>query len=291
MTQNPDLFNGYIAVDWSANSRPKRGANSIWIAILAPGEEVLLENPGTREDAINYIDRLLTKATEDGCRLLCGFDFPFGYPAGTAQMLANHFNRDGDPNWTVVWDLIADNIDDRPNNCNNRFEAAAALNAAFDGEGPFWGLPAGMHIEGLLPTVAQNGWEQSLPPRRRHADMEVPGAQEVWKLFYAGSVGGQALTGITSLERRLRRRDDVEIWPFETLGKGKCHVLAEIYPSLIEPVPGQEVLDQRQVHAVAVRLRELDQAGLLDGRLQAPADMPAAVRNEEGLFLDITYQI
>ena len=66
MTQNPDLFNGYIAVDWSANSRPKRGANSIWIAILAPGEEVLLENPGTREDAINYIDRLLTKATEDG---------------------------------------------------------------------------------------------------------------------------------------------------------------------------------------------------------------------------------
>jgi precorrin-8X/cobalt-precorrin-8 methylmutase len=247
-----------------------------------------LENPRTREDAINYIDGMLTEATERGRRLLCGFDFPFGYPAGTAQMLADQFSREGDRNWVVVWELIAAKIDDRPNNWNNRFEAAAKLNEAFHGEGPFWGLPTGVQIEGLLPTVAQNGWGQNLPPRRRYADYEVPRAQEVWKLFYAGSVGSQMLTGIARLERLRQRRADLLVWPFETLGTGQCHVLAEIYPSLIEPCQEHDVLDAGQVHAVATRLRELDQAGLLIGRLQAPQDMPEAVRVEEGLFLNIT---
>ena len=290
MAQNAALFDGYLAVDWSANSRPKRGTNSIWIAVLGPGDKLQLENPGTREDAITYVDGMLAEATERGRRLLSGFDFPFGYPAGTAQMLAEHFNRDGDPNWAIVWELIADSIDDRPNNWNNGFEAAAALNRAFDGEGPFWGLPKGRQIDGLLPRMARIGWGQNLPPRRRYADHDVPRAQDVWKLFYPGNVGRQALTGIARLERLRQRRNDVQIWPFQTLGEGQCHVLAEIYPSLIEPCQGHDVLDARQVHAVATRLRELDQAGLLIGRLQAPKDMPAVVRNEEGLFLDITLQ-
>ena len=112
----------------------------------------------------------------------------------------------------------------------------------------------------------------------------------MWKLFYPGNVGRQALTGIARLEWLRQRRNDVQIWPFQTLGEGQRHVLAEIYPSLIEPCQGHDVLDARQVHAVATRLRELDQAGLLIGRLQAPKDMPAVVRNEEGLFLDITLQ-
>ena len=64
--------------------------------------------------------------------------------------------------------------------------------------------------------------------------------------------------------------------------------MAEIYPSLIEPCQEHNVLDAGQVHAVVIRLRELDQAGLLVDRLKAPTDMPAAVRNEEGMFLDIT---
>ena len=46
----------------------------------------------------------------------------------------------------------------------------------------------------------------------------------------------------------------------------------------------------RQVHAVAARLQEMDETELLADRLQAPADMPDAVRNEEGLFWDITLE-
>ena len=286
MAQNQVLFNGYIAVDWSAKVKPAQGRNSIWVAVLGPGGLLQLENPRTREDATDYIDRTLTEATEEDRRFLCGFDFPFGYPSGTAQMLADHFNREDDRNWAVVWELIADNIDDRPNNWNNRFKAAAALNRCFRGEGPFWGRPTNPVIPCLGTAPPRNRWGVNLPPYRRHVERMFPG-QAVWQLYGRGAVGSQALTGIAALQRRLRHRDDVEIWPFETLGNSKCHVLAEIYPSLIEPVPGYDVPDVGQVHAVAARLRELDQAGLLGGRLHAPESMPVAVRNEEGLFLDI----
>ena len=282
MAQNLAMFDGYIAVDWSASVSRRHGKNSIWIAVLHPGEEVQFRNPGTRIEAIKCIAAMLNDATAGGRRLLCGFDFPFGYPRGTAQSLTGHNN------WDAVWRLIANVIEDGPDNQNKRFQAAAGLNEHFDGEGPFWGRPANPIIPGLGTNRPLNGWGQNLPPRRRHIEEEVPRAQEVWKLYYPGNVGSQALTGIAALERRLRHRNDVEIWPFETLGEGRCHVLAEIYPSLIEPWPGNGVLDQRQVHAVAVRLQELDEAGLLVGRLQAPGNMPAVVQNEEGLFLDIT---
>ena len=280
MAQNLALFKGYIAVDWSASVSPRRGRNSIWIAVLGPGDQLQLENPRTRNNAINCIDRMLTKATEEGHRLLCGFDFPFGFPEGTAQMLTGH------DNWEVVWKQIAEVIVDCPNNRNNRFAAAAVLNGHFQGEGPFWGRPANPDIPGLGRTAPHNRWGVNLPPYRRHVERVFPG-QGVWQLYGQGAVGSQALTGIAALNR-LRPRADVQVWPFETLGEGGCHVLAEIYPSLIEPWPEVEVLDEGQVRAVATRLRELDEAGLLADRLHAPEDMPAAVQNEEGLFLDIT---
>ena len=273
-------FNGYIAVDWSARAKRKQGTNSIWIAVLGLDDQLQLENPATRSEAIDYIDAELTEATAEGRRLLCGFDFPFGFPEGTAQMLT------GRDNWAAVWELIAGEIEDGPNNRNNRFEAAARLNGHFQGEGPFWGRPANPDIPGLGRTVPHNRWGVNLPPYRRHAERVFPG-QEVWQLYGRGVVGSQVLTGIAALEG-LRHRADVQVWPFETLGEGGCHVLAEIYPSLIEPWPGAEVLDARQVQAVATRLGELDEAGHLAGGLHAPEDMPAAAQNEEGLVLDIT---
>ena len=40
MAQNLALFNGYIAVDWSASARPGQGRNTIWIAVLGPGSQL-----------------------------------------------------------------------------------------------------------------------------------------------------------------------------------------------------------------------------------------------------------
>ena len=267
------LFDGYVAVDWSANGKPKRGSDSIWIAVRGWGGVEEPENPATRAEAVARVEGLFGCATDAGKRLLAGFDFPFGYPAGTARMLT------GQDGWEAVWARIAELVEDGPDNANNRFDAAAALNAAFAGDGPFWNHPPTWHIPGL-PQRKPTGWGANLPPNRRHAESEVRGAQEVWKLFGAGSVGGQALTGIAALEG-LRRRTGAAVWPFETLGEGRAHALVEIYPSLIEPAAGPEVKDARQVRAVARALQQLDAGGALARHLAAPREMPAAVREEE----------
>ena len=271
------LFDGYVAVDWSANGIPKRGKDSIWLAIAGRVGIEKPENPATRAEAVIRIEALLTDATAAGRRLLLGFDFPFGYPAGTARMLTG---RDG---WEAIWSRIAALLEDGPDNANNRFDAAAALNAAFVGDGPFWGNGLKRDIAGL-PRRKPGGWGANLPGNRRHAESEVRRAQEVWKLIGAGSVGGQALTGIAALEG-IRRRTGAAIWPFETLGDGRAHVLAEVYPSLIEPAPGPEVKDARQVKAVAAALQRLDAVGALTRHLSAPSNLPAVVREEEATIL------
>ena len=272
------LFNGYVAVDWSSKARRARGKDSVWIAVCGDRGPPELENPATRQEAMNNIETLLSKAAKENRRLLCGFDFPFGYPEGTARMLT------GRDSWEAVWKRIAEVIEDCPNNRNNRFDAAAGLNALFRGDGPFWGNGLKRDIRDLPRKRPRFGWGENLPPRLRYAESVVPRAQEIWKLSGAGSVGGQALTGIAALQKS-RRRTGAQIWPFETLGEGGCHVLGEIYPSLVEPCPGDEVLDARQVKAVAEALQELDSSGELEQHLRAPSEMPARVISEEGLFL------
>ena len=275
------LFDGYVAVDWSAGSKRKTGEDSIWIAIRGWGETT--EPETTRMAAVARIEALLQCATRAGRRLLCGFDFPFGYPRGTARMLT------GGAGWERVWARIAELIEDHPDNANNRFEAAAALNAAVAGDGPFWGNGLKRDVPGL-PRKKPSGWEENLPPNLRHAECAVRRSpesgtpQEVWKLSGAGSVGGQALLGIAALEG-LRRRAGAEVWPFQTLGEGRAHVLAEMYPSLIEPEPGSEVKDARQVRTWASAFQRVDSEGDLARHLWAAGEMPAAVREEEAAIL------
>ena len=108
--------------------------------------------------------------------------------------------------------------------------------------------------------------------------------QEVWKLSGVGSVGGQALLGIAALEG-LRCRAVAEVWPFQTLDEGRAHVLAEMYPSLIEPEPGSEVKDARQVRTWASAFQRVDSEGDLARHLWAAGEMPAAVREEEAAIL------
>ena len=288
------LFDGYVAVDWSANARPTPvdAANSIWIAVYDANGMRELVNFRTRQAVMDHIETLLNEAKTEDRRLLIGFDFSFGYPEGTGHGLTGHVGLTCSAAWKVVWDQIAGAIVDHPNNWNNRFEAAAALNGHFPGEGPFWGLHQNLIIPGLLHTKP-NPWGINLPPNLRHVETVLhndpkvhANPQEVWQLWGIGSVGGQALTGIARLQRLRQSRDDVRVWPFETLGEeGTRHVLAEIYPSLIEPCPGNAVLDARQVAAVALTLRELDRSGDMQQYLDAPQLMPAQVIAEEGAIL------
>jgi precorrin-8X/cobalt-precorrin-8 methylmutase len=270
------LFALHIAVDWSAAGTPRTGKDSIWIAVQ-DGPDQTRMNPATRLAAEALLDDLLTRATAEGRRALIGFDFPFGYPRALSQAI----RPGGD--WRDVWARIGAEVTEGPANQTNRFDAAARLNALFPGHpGPFWGngLP-GRDIPDLPRTLAA-GWSDVLPARRRLAEQTAKGAQEVWKLSGAGSVGSQALTGIAVLER-LRQRHPVAVWPFEAPGPN--HVMAEIYPSLL-PVPeGPGPQDERQVATFAKALAWADATGLLARMLEA--DLPADVRSDEATMLGL----
>src|SRR5437762_12862436 len=80
------LFDTYVIVDWSAASQPKTGRDSIWICRLgADGESFC--NPPTRHAAKGLLADMLAGASARGERVVVGFDFPFGYPAGFAARL------------------------------------------------------------------------------------------------------------------------------------------------------------------------------------------------------------
>ena len=109
----PGMFDTFVIVDWSAASQPKTGRDSIWIcAVDRAGSERLVENPHTRHRAKNLLGELLSDATARGERILLGFDFPFGYPAGFAARLG----LAATPLWRAVWDEIAVRLTDQENN-------------------------------------------------------------------------------------------------------------------------------------------------------------------------------
>jgi hypothetical protein len=135
------MFDTFVIVDWSAANQPKSGRDSIWIcAVDRNGAERLIENPRTRHGAKNLLGELLSDVTARSQRVLLGFDFPFGYPAGFAQRLG----LNASPPWRAVWDEIAVCLKDAENNKNDRFAVAADFNRRVsNGSFPFWGCPVG----------------------------------------------------------------------------------------------------------------------------------------------------
>ncbi len=82
------LFDAYIMVDWSASSSPCQGKDSVWIAQWRRGSESTEPiNPRTRQLAFEALVDLLRGHVRAGSRVLVGFDFPYGYPAGFAEAI------------------------------------------------------------------------------------------------------------------------------------------------------------------------------------------------------------
>jgi precorrin-8X/cobalt-precorrin-8 methylmutase len=287
------MFDTFLMVDWSAASVPRRGRDSIWICSKSPRGE-RLDNPPTRHAARALLAALLGEAFERGERVLSGFDFPFGYPTGFAARL--HLRG---PPWRALWDEIARLVEDAPDNANNRFAVAATLNERVSkGPFPFWGCPAGKANPCLAPRH-HHGHDAEGLAERRLIDASMRGAQPCWKLVGAGSVGGQALTGIPvvrALRDDPRWREEAAVWPFETglAAPGRARVVfAEIYPSLwkIAPEPA-EPKDKAQVRAVARLLAELDRAGalapLFSGDPSLSPEERRRAENEEAWTLGVT---
>jgi len=278
------LFDTHLIVDWSAARTPKTGRDSIWVCRHAPDGETTF-NPPTRHAARLLLAEMLAEAVERGERVLAGFDFPFGYPAGFARRLG----LDGTP-WRAVWDEIARLVDDRDDNHNNRFEIAAGLNQRVSGGGfPFWGRPVRMTSDFLGPKHHRRHAEDGLLEKRL-IDEWMVGAQPCWKLIGAGSVGGQVLTGIPvvrTLRDDPRWADHARVWPFET-GLGLTDeariIFAEVWPSWWKVCPKLgPPNDKAQVRTVARIFAASDRAGTLAGWFSPPigdADPQQIIREE-----------
>ncbi len=260
------LFDTHIVVDWSARSKPspvRPSRDSIWWAAVREGHALEPEYVRTRHEAVRRLCAFIAGELEAGRRILAGFDFPFGYPAGVAERLMGRASA------CALWDWLAERIEDEPDNANNRYEVAQTINGLWKGVGPFWGRPRQWSQFAAIPTTEK---ERTCRPReRRIADLRAIGAKTVWQLAYSGSVGSQVLVGLPALKRLLghpRIGGRGAVWPFDTgLRAPDTHkaplVLAEIYPSLLRTQVGEcredgEVLDRAQVRVNAAAFARLD---------------------------------
>lgn len=293
------IFDSYLMVDWSAAIRPAQGRDSIWLGLTEQRRNgyilAQLENPSTRNEATDRIIEMALKGLRLGRRMLIGFDFPLGFPNGTAKRLGFK----GLP-WRNLWQTLEDRVVDCEDNQNNRFDVAETLNAELTGEAfPFWGLPREEERTHLVRRGRRPHGPQDLAERRL-CDIRVPSAQPIWKLAGAGSVGGQALTGIPRIWQ-IRKSPELafqsQIWPFETglsIDSTGAIIIAEIYPSLVPPrrLDGRPK-DAEQVAAIGGAYAELDLKGSLASLFQGDTELPEKLRHsvetEEAWILGITH--
>ncbi len=283
------LFNAYVIIDWSAASKPSTGADSVWIGVLKRDVRFRLAfeafNPATRAAAETKLGEVLDDLKKRNERTLLGFDFPLGFPRGFSQAL----KLPGDAPWLAVWNQLDRMVKDKVDNTNNRFGVASEINRRLTGGPfPFWGCPPKDALTTLQPKRTREHGADDLP-EMRHADVATK-AHSIWKLYYNGSVGGQAILGVPMVRRlKLARGEAMKVWPFETgynalteadLG-GVEFVAAEVYPSLFKatPAPG-EVKDQAQVRATAEHFARLDEAGKLGAAFGPAAPLADPLRGE-----------
>lgn len=274
------LFDRILIVDWSGAGQPVTGKNSLWACLArreGDGHAIeWIENFSTRHAFMHRLEDVVSAAVAEGQRLLCGFDFAFGYPAGTAERLT------GKPHWRNLWRKIAHEIEDGEDNRNNRFDLASRWNAThFAGEPRFWGRPH-QHVYADLSDKKPPAPTEA-PLAFRRSEQFAKGAKSVWQLSYNGSVGSQTLLGIARLSRFLDESgygQHIAVWPFETgfaASFEQLVVFAEIYPSLFTLAAQDEVKDQAQVRTVAEAFARFD----ADGRLGSLLDRPPMLSDEE----------
>jgi len=124
--------------------------------------------------------------------------------------------------------------------------------------------------------------------------------QPVWKIAYAGAVGGQTLTGIPAIERLRDRIPGMKIWPFEipfeklddaALEDARV-VVAEVHPSAHTAQPeANEIRDEAQVRGLTEWLGQRDANGKLGALFAPPLGLTDAEKvrivGEEGWILGI----
>ncbi len=290
----PRLFDAYVIVRWSAASKASAGADSVLIGLVR--RDVRFRNAyssqsaATRAEGEKKLTALLEDLAKRGEKVLLGLDFPLGFPRGLAEGL----KLQGEP-WLAVWNQLDRMVKDKADNTNNRFGVGAEINRRITaGPFPFWGCPPRDALTTLQPKRTREHEAGDLPELR--ATDAKRGAPSIWKLYYNGSIGGQAILGVPMV-RRIRQAygDQMKVWPFET-GWGAPDldgvriVAAEVFTSGAETKPAAgESKDQTEIRAYAEQLAKLDEASKLAPLFAEPKGLAAGeadvARTEEGWIL------
>ena len=296
------LFDAYIIADWTAAEGKKLGDQSVWIGVAKRDVRFRLytetHNVATRAEGEKLLATLLADHRKRGDRALVGFDFNFGYPAGTAERL----KLPGTP-WQAMWKFIASNIVDKPDNTNNRYQVAAKINRLMtDNAWPMWGAPAKQAQRWLTTTKPPAGAGADIPEFRATEDAVRKGRlqpKSVWQMHGAGAVGGQTLVGIPAVRRLLESLGPSgAVWPYGTGWRALdaadveplSALVVEVWPSMFDGKPNQgEFKDQAQVRATAEALAKMDEAGDLSKAFAPPKgadeNLISRVEQEEGWIL------
>ena len=295
------LFHTHVIVDWSARSKPspeRPTKDAIWWAAARDGVVDEPADARTRHEAVELLATFIAEELDAKRRVLIGFDFPFGYPAGVAAHLT------GEASALALWDWLAARIEDTEENANNRFEVAEAINRAYPGVGPFWGRPGTWRYPDVPTRASSRTGREAHPPERRIADSRAKGAKTVWQLAYAGSVGSQVLLGLPAIKRLIehpRLKGRLAVWPFDTglRAPEAPAVVAEIYPSLLRReiearTNDGEIPDAAQVRVNAEAFARLDALGWLAPLFQGAPYLDAAERRiietEEAWILGLGHE-
>ena len=296
------LFGAYVIVDYSAAEGKKTGESSLWIGVMKRDVRFRLSyeahNPATRAEGLALLRGLLADLKKRGDRVFLGLDFALAFPRGTAKKLA----LKGEP-WAGLWEFLAKNIVDKPDNSNNRFQVAAKMNRLMTDEAyPFWGGPksaAQKWLSTLKPETLGDFPELRLTEEAlRKSKAATP--KSLWQMHGAGVAGGQAMLGIAAVRGLLAEAGGGKVWPFETgFGAideealdGVSVLAAEIYSDLYAgTAQGAEIKDATAVRLTAEAIADLDDKGQLGALFVAPkalkeAQVPVAEK-EEGWILGV----
>ncbi len=296
------LFGAYVIVDYSAAEGKKTGESSVWIGVMKRDVRFRLSyethNPATRAEAQTLLRTLLADLHKRGDRIFLGTAFPLGLPRGTAARLQLKGA------WQGLWDFMAKNVVDKPDNSNNRFQVAAKINRLMTDEAyPFWGCPKNA-AQKWLSTLKPDSFGD-FPEFRLTEDAaalklkKTAQPKSLWQMHGAGVAGGVAMLGIFALKSLLDGLGEKgRLWPQQTgfaaldidSLAGVNTVAAEVYPALFEgEAHTGEVKDAAAVRLTAEAMADLDDKGQLAALFAAPKGLDeaqlTAAADEEGWIL------
>lgn len=296
------LFDAYIFLDWSANSTPKQGADSLWIAegYWDQGQLVVCDplNPRTREEAMAHLLKRINFYLQAGRRVLLGLDFAYSYPKG---FFGSFQKIVGDRK--ALWLELKERIIDVNNNSNNRFVVANDLNKQML-QPLFWGKPQRQAYQNLVNLSAgkPNGLGNINAYRLVEEQLRLKGRRPMsaFQLYGNGSVGSQVLMGIPRLQQlQAKFADKFLTWPFDTgwcpqfqTMLRDCVLNCEIWPGVISVENYHPVKDASQMISYVYWAAQEDASGNLCCWFDVPArfsDISAAdlmsAKQHEGWIL------